>query len=677
MDTLTQCSDLEDPLQGYTGLALFRRTLSSLPNQYPHKTYDPADLHSTHEFLKSMPLGSSSQLLEQAKAIIDGSSDCSSEMLGPVLSNENNDVLGKEVETRGERRPALGRKRARFSLKPNSSQPTVSLEPSLDIDKLEDPEEFFLAFERLENAKKELQKQTGSILVDSYQNDPSVAPRRRRLGILGRSVKYKHRPSTFMASQSTVEKDIFILPDQSSQLWEPDPNSESPEREVPGSMSKTENKVNQVLDELLTDDYSELDGDETVNLLQERLQIQPIDIEKLSLPDLHILRSDLKSSRGHVAKARNPLSDVHNLVRGITRKSPLKPKLVDSLIHSSASPTPPKSPFASISMLKKRMLQTNVSADPFSLDEIEGSPARSALPIDSVEKDSHIVDTGKESSASGKLKSLTIEDDASAADTNPPGVAIGDLTRPSDEFVNDWSSELDFIADVGPSGSHSRLDNDNRSSGMDNGVINDKLSRVDAEMHVRISGTEEFKGKTPLQDTTQEAMPSALLNLSMDERTMESFDIAQPLMDKIDKSGPAVVEKYPRDKTSKSPAIASPEHEEGVIQEPSRVAVNKKTKAKKRLQRESESMKLSRRQSLAVFGTLWEGGKRKSNRIRSRPLEYWKGERFLYGRIHDSLPTVIGRKYVSPAKGGGKPTVRVESFVSEKYKDLLDLAAQC
>jgi hypothetical protein len=35
-------------------------------------------------------------------------------------------------------------------------------------------------------------------------------------------------------------------------------------------------------------------------------------------------------------------------------------------------------------------------------------------------------------------------------------------------------------------------------------------------------------------------------------------------------------------------------------------------------------------------GTSWETGLRRSTRIRSRPLEYWKGERFLYGRIHGS-----------------------------------------
>jgi hypothetical protein len=35
-------------------------------------------------------------------------------------------------------------------------------------------------------------------------------------------------------------------------------------------------------------------------------------------------------------------------------------------------------------------------------------------------------------------------------------------------------------------------------------------------------------------------------------------------------------------------------------------------------------------------GTSWKSGVRRSTRIRTRPLEYWKGERLLYGRIHDS-----------------------------------------
>lgn len=87
------------------------------------------------------------------------------------------------MENPRERRPALGRKRARFSLKHNSSQPTVSLEPSLDIDKLNDPEEFFMAFDRIEKAKKEIQKQTGGVPSNLDENAQSMAARPRRPGI--------------------------------------------------------------------------------------------------------------------------------------------------------------------------------------------------------------------------------------------------------------------------------------------------------------------------------------------------------------------------------------------------------------------------------------------------------------------------------------------------------------
>lgn len=36
------------------------------------------------------------------------------------------------------------------------------------------------------------------------------------------------------------------------------------------------------------------------------------------------------------------------------------------------------------------------------------------------------------------------------------------------------------------------------------------------------------------------------------------------------------------------------------------------------------------------YGLKWDSGVRRSKRIKSRPLEYWRGERFLYGRIHKS-----------------------------------------
>ncbi|CAN5975237.1 unnamed protein product [Sphagnum jensenii] len=39
--------------------------------------------------------------------------------------------------------------------------------------------------------------------------------------------------------------------------------------------------------------------------------------------------------------------------------------------------------------------------------------------------------------------------------------------------------------------------------------------------------------------------------------------------------------------------------------------------------------------------TRWQGGKRVSTRIKSKPLEWWKGERMLYGRVHASLNNIL------------------------------------
>lgn len=43
--------------------------------------------------------------------------------------------------------------------------------------------------------------------------------------------------------------------------------------------------------------------------------------------------------------------------------------------------------------------------------------------------------------------------------------------------------------------------------------------------------------------------------------------------------------------------------------------------------------------------------------------------------LYAGLATVIGLKYVSPTKDDGKPTLKVKSYVSDEYKELVELAA--
>ena len=45
--------------------------------------------------------------------------------------------------------------------------------------------------------------------------------------------------------------------------------------------------------------------------------------------------------------------------------------------------------------------------------------------------------------------------------------------------------------------------------------------------------------------------------------------------------------------------------------------------------------------SKLLVRTEWENGVRQSTRIKSRPPEYWRGERFLYGRIHESVSRIF------------------------------------
>lgn len=84
---------------------------------------------------------------------------------------------------------------------------------------------------------------------------------------------------------------------------------------------------------------------------------------------------------------------------------------------------------------------------------------------------------------------------------------------------------------------------------------------------------------------------------------------------------------------------------------------------------------ISRRKSLTGAGTLWQQGVRRSTRMKMKPLEYWRGERLLYARVHESLVTVVGCKCISPAKNNESPKLKVRSFVSDEYKDIVDKVA--
>jgi hypothetical protein len=120
------------------------------------------------------------------------------------------------------------------------------------------------------------------------------------------------------------------------------------------SMAKAEKRVDKLLDELLACDCEELDGDGAVTLLQDRLQVKSLDIEKLNLPELlYVQRTNLNALGGNLPKPRNVLLHIHNLPRRTL--TPMKQQIAGNSTSSFGSPAPPKSQLASLALLRKHM----------------------------------------------------------------------------------------------------------------------------------------------------------------------------------------------------------------------------------------------------------------------------------------------------------------------------------
>lgn len=102
-------------------------------------------------------------------------------------------------------------------------------------------------------------------------------------------------------------------------------------------------------------------------MLQEKLQLKPITIENLTLPQLPDIPEYNFKNSGKLPKPRKSIHDIRAKAISRMNNIPLvKSTLSPGSVHFSASPSPPKSPFANLSTLKKHILQLNTSKDSFS-----------------------------------------------------------------------------------------------------------------------------------------------------------------------------------------------------------------------------------------------------------------------------------------------------------------------
>ncbi|KAM5578953.1 hypothetical protein ABKV19_008983 [Rosa sericea] len=669
---MSRSSDPVDPLPGCT---LFPTAMFSSD---PSKPYDfDRDLQAINLHLKSTT-ASRSGLKDHAKNILSGSSVIPQSDMSQALKCLNGVVPVNDVDNHRERRPALGLKRARFSLKPNSSQPEINLGPTFDSKKYKDPDEYFTFYERNENAKRELEKQMGGAVLDGDKQNPSPITRARRPGIPRRSVKYKHRISSLhneiienaISSQETFETSILSPLNHSSQT-ESHEKVALEEMDLAGSKVKEDNKWNNdILDGLLSQPTEDLEGDGAFRLLKESLHIKNFELEDICLPEFpDTKKADLKSSRKTLPNPR-----------------PVKPRQgAEGSIHL-ASPTPPKSPLASLSLL-----------------------------MENRNKQSERIDIAEQKMISDTLKSPLIKqsDKIEGAKTGSCEVAVKEFTNAVKRSKRDSLSklgvgyDLDMEEEIGGSKVTSETlsmpedDTDTWANEVDNSdkiQVEDKLQEAGPEVNAADSTLEKFNSahsqvaddvidsdEIQEEDKVQEAMPEHNEQDKLQDAVAcaeHGFDAADSTVENLkdapsqlaDQLHSAPVEEHPRDGLSRNPDFGLEKQNE-MMQEHMGVSLNKPIEANSRSCRKQKKKEVSKRQSLAGHGTSMKSGVRRSTRIRTRPLEYWKGERLLFGRIHNSLPTVIGMKYASPGKGEGKASLKVKSFVSDKHKVLVDLVS--
>ncbi|KAL6559858.1 hypothetical protein OROGR_004975 [Orobanche gracilis] len=668
-------SDVRDPLSGLFGPLLFPRTIKTsadvpLPS-------DPKDRDSIHNFMKSLDLGSPERLMNEAKRTVDGGAELLKSSLASFaeIVGIPDAIPAENMYNARQRRPCIGRarKRAPFSLKTNISQPPVLLEPTMDMDDLEDPYELWATYARLENAKKEIRRQQGGIVDDQSTTEPSNKPRPRRPTI---STKRHHRQryplGTFRNNevlQESVAEDIPSAPKDNIQGIEivdedipvapkdPNPDADLEEFKLPGTIKKAEDDDIDLFDDPLTRNVKGLKGDEAYNILQELLNIEPLDMENLGNVELLDGGKNSISTMSETISKLGSSLEIGSLFKYFNKQIERKHKTVKNPVNPASSPTPPKSPFGSLSLLRKKIMQPNPLSDPFSSVDL----GLSELPSASAAQPKLFLQVN----ASKNLGMSSESESHADVGNTEPLVSNVDAREMIETIVYENIENASVQDDDVDSRLFEEPANDIDSTMNVNGNENASVhaaadSRPFEEPGHDIDSTMNVKGN---EDASVHAAAAA------DSRPLEEpdndIDRAMNVNGIADESNPCIPEEASDDTLSRQQT--DPEQQPELHQ--AKLPRRKGVAGEKRM-REAHPM----RKSLADTGTSFETGVRRSKRIKMRPLEYWKGERFVYGRVDNSMK-LIAVKYISPGKGKlkVKPYVMVES---SKFKEELELAAR-
>ncbi|KAK1393005.1 Reticulocyte binding protein 2 b like [Heracleum sosnowskyi] len=667
-------SDLTDPCQPFSLLSICHRTYKDIP-----ASNDSDNLDSVHNFRRSTVLNNSDKLFDEAKEVIN-SVVSGSELAPNGASENNNEAVTKLKRNLEERRPGLGLKRARpsFCLKPDKGPPSVSLETTLDIDKMQDPEELFSAFYKNEFAREEIERQTGGSMTGKMGNNPPANQRRRRPSLSGfrEKASYKHKYSsaipesdeTTIASQETSEQEKLSLSNFVSQK-----HSVELQEGQSGSVSNSENAVGGMLDELLSRDIEDLDPDGALSLLQEQLQIKPLDLDKYLHDFSDAGNIDIMDLEEEMPVRRKALSDIQNVVNGSIDENPVSRKQVTrNKSHSLMSSTPPKRLSAASSSFGERKSLSKSFHFPFSAADLDLSPAK--IPThECFNGQLDELGTMNEPSIHGVIN-FQVENEVES----PACAASGSKQVIPGDICLGKSSSLDTRS----------TDIDTRTKHSHDGLVNaNECNHVGEILHEIVSSVQPDIGNDDLArgspDTAGQAHASTesekdIENIHQEaSSTQQDVDIVNSATENSKISQSELGNKEPIAAEDQSMDGRAANAESGLEQqneEHPEVSLKDRRKADRPLGSKKKKAP-TRRQSLAAAGTSWDGGVRRSNRIKIRPLEYWKGERFIRGRVHESLDTVIGIKCIStPSPGRKVCRFKVTAYVSEQ-KELVEKIA--
>ncbi|KAL5222622.1 hypothetical protein ABZP36_027335 [Zizania latifolia] len=742
----------------------------------------------------SRPLKQSKELVEQARIAMKEHGD-----IGKLYHDDGarvaDAVNGKNNQPG--RRPGLGRKRSRFSIKPPAGNPVQNVDFSV-LQNIEDPDECFSTLEQLEKAEKEIKRLRGEAPTEVTDNHRAISPPKMRPGLLRRKSVHSYKfsvstdiPDAIEASASQTETTT------ESQFTQDNVHASSPEMTKESAPSRpsqhaipdisvredslAEKDKSSMLSYLLSA-FKNLDEAEEENLLRKTLEIKEISIGKFCLPDFNVpgdmparsttaQKNPMSCHTPERAVPGSQLARILQLEKRIFVGDALKNSHADFSIDGKSDGSPEsvvcKAPLVQASSVPVVLTISESSAanetpspsikSPENVLEPEPNPPNGVTiderPVESspigVQRDR---EPAKEKGAScSHSVSLEVQEDNMPMDypaspchleggstvvlvSTPSGnvsplhhrdgnfehqeMVGGDVAqdeRPAESSPIGVQRDSEPAKEKGASCSHSvSLEVQEDSMPMDyptsphleggsTEVLLSTPSGNVSPLHHRDDNFEHqaMVGGDAAQDNpihTSEIPPEDTYlhnQADLHHGNIEKLvvNISNALSPSKGKEQKREAKKRPSKRGKKATGetgdleIPAPNFDPGNQPNMQNTDVEQQTscinhspspskgKRQKEAQRRNKKQDLNRRKSLADAGLTWQSGVRRSTRIRSRPLQHWLGERFVYGRIHGTMATVIGVKSLSPVQEG-KVAMRVKSFVSEQYSDLLDKSAK-